>query len=208
MLQASNGCVGCNMNWPNQAQQSSSSVYQAEEGSLSQSERQQQQYWQAFTQSLGQAPEQDAARAAQQAQQDARSRSSPGQAMQLQPQPSLPAVPEGMAFSPNAHHATPPYEQPASGRCTRCLAQIPDNVIMTHLMDAFAPGLCPTGCGHAVEESGINGAYSASRGSAGTSAVQQTDECPQPSDWDPSYRYITLFVVAVSAVKEEMSFGI
>lgn len=29
--------------------------------------------------------------------------------------------------------------------------------------------------------------YSASRGSAGTAAVQQNDECPQPGDWDPSY---------------------
>ena len=43
-------------------------------------------------------------------------------------------------------------------------------------------------CGCAVEESGVNGAYAASRGSAGASAVQQSDECPQPSDWDPSYR--------------------
>ncbi len=98
LLQASNGSAGSHRGWPNQAQQSSGSVYQAEEGSLSQSERQQQQYWQAFTQSLGQAPEQDAARAAQQAQHDARLRSSPGQAMQLQPQPSLPAVPEGVAL--------------------------------------------------------------------------------------------------------------
>ena len=32
-------------------------------------------------------------------------------------------------------------------------------------------------------------AYSAARGSAGTSAAPQNDECPQPSDWDPSYRY-------------------
>ena len=69
-------------------------MYQADEGSLPRSERQ--QYWQAFAQSVGQAPEQDAARAAQQAQQDAMLRSSPGRALQLQAQPSLPAVPEGV----------------------------------------------------------------------------------------------------------------
>ena len=128
LLQASNGVAGSHRAWPDQAQQSSSSVYQAEEDSLSQSERQQQQYWQAFTQSLGRAPEQDAAhmaRAAHQEQQDARVRMVPGQATQLQPQPSLPAVPEG-------RHVIAPYlhlclslqylcdEQPASQRSALC----------------------------------------------------------------------------------------
>lgn len=105
LLQAQNGAAGSYRAWANQAQHSSSSVYQAEEGSIPQSERQ--QFWQAFTQSVGQAPEQDAghaARAAQQAQHDARSHSSPGQAMQLQPQPSLPAVPEGRNLSAPSLH--------------------------------------------------------------------------------------------------------
>ena len=38
------------------------------------------------------------------------------------------------------------------------------------------------------EESSMSRPYSASRGSAGIAAVQQNDECPQPGDWDPSYR--------------------
>ena len=28
--------------------------------------------------------------------------------------------------------------------------------------------------------------------------MQQSDECPQPSDWDPSYRYILLSVVSAT----------
>ena len=27
------------------------------------------------------------------------------------------------------------------------------------------------------------------------SAVQQSDECPQPSDWDPSYRWASLILM-------------
>ncbi|CAK0783935.1 hypothetical protein CVIRNUC_007138 [Coccomyxa viridis] len=77
--------------WPASALESSASVPQPDEGPASLGERQQQQYWQAFTQSVGRAPDPGGASPARAGQQDARWRSSPGHA----PQQPLEAVPEG-----------------------------------------------------------------------------------------------------------------
>ena len=79
------------MGWPAIALESSASVPQPDEAPASLGERQQQQYWQAFAQSVGRAPDPGGASPARAGQQDARWRSSPGHA----PQQPLEAVPEG-----------------------------------------------------------------------------------------------------------------
>ena len=88
------------MGWPASALESSASVPQPEDGLASLSERQQQQYWQAFAQSVGHAPDPGSgASPARAPGQDARWRSSPGHA----PQQPLEAVPEGeLSYGRNA----------------------------------------------------------------------------------------------------------
>ena len=77
--------------WPASALESSASGQQPDEGPASLGERQQQQSWQAFAHLVNRAPDPGGVSPARAGQQDARWRSSPGQA----PQQPLEAVPEG-----------------------------------------------------------------------------------------------------------------